>query len=199
MAKSDEVYVALYARVSTAEQTTRNQLPELRAYAKQRGWIVDGEYIDENVSGATQQRPALDKLLADIRKGIRINAVVVVALDRYARSVSHLLSALDEFRSRKIHFVSLREAVDTSTPMGKMVFTVCAAVAELERALIRERVNAGIRRAKSENVRFGRPRCGFDYTHAIRLRNQGRSIREIAKALGVSRSTVQRTLSQNPQ
>lgn len=185
---------AIYARVSTSDQTVANQAPEVREYAKRRDWQVVAEYVDEGVSGAKDSRPGLDRLMRDARRR-KFDAVIVVRFDRFARSTTHLLSALEEFRALGIDFVSIREAVDTSTPMGRMVFTICAAVAELERSLIQERVRAGIDRARKEGVRFGRPRKGFDYKRAVALRDKGWSIRRIAKELGVSRSTIQRIVS----
>ena len=186
---------ALYGRVSTADQTVANQLPDLHRHAQQRGWSIVHEYVDEGISGAQSSRPALDKLMADARRGA-FDVVLVWRFDRFARSTTHLLSALEEFRGLRVDFVSVQESVDTSTPMGKMVFTICAAVAELERSLIRERVKAGVARAKAEGRKFGRPRKGFDYRRAVELRGQGHSLRHIAAALGVSHATVQRVLSQ---
>ncbi|MBE7463008.1 MAG: recombinase family protein [Planctomycetes bacterium] len=129
--------VAIYARVSTGEQTARNQTRELRAYAQRRGWKIAHEYVDEGVSGAKASRPTLDRLMADAKKGA-FGVVLVWRFDRFPRSTTHLLSALEEFRVLGIDFVSLQESIDTGTPMGRMVFTICAAVAELERSLIRE-------------------------------------------------------------
>jgi len=123
------------------------------------------EYLDSGVSGTKDQRPALNQLMADARRG-KVDRVIVWRFDRFARSVSHLLRALEEFRPLNVDFVSVTEAIDTSTPMGKMVFTVLAAVAELERSLIVERVRAGQRAAKARGKRIGRanskqPRLGF--------------------------------------
>lgn len=185
--------VALYARVSTSDQNTEMQLRELRQLCKPRGWRIVHEYVDLGVSGAKSSRPQLDALMADARNGT-FEAVAVWKFDRFARSTTHLLAALEEFRALGIDFVSLRESIDTSTPMGKMVFTIVAAVAELERSLIQERVRAGVQRARADGKRFGRPRVGFDYRRAQDLNAAGQSVRQIATALGVSRSTVQRFL-----
>ncbi len=153
------VKAALYARVSTANsgQDPEVQLLELREYCQRRG-SVTGEYIDVGISGAKERRPELDRLLADAHRR-RFDAVVVWRFDRFARSVSHLLRALENFRALGIEFVSLSEQVDTSTPTGKMVFTVLGAVAELERSLIVERVKAGMRNARAKGKRIGRPPC----------------------------------------
>ena len=136
---------AIYARVSTGNgsQSPDMQLREIRSYAKRRGWAVTREYVDQGISGMKESRPELNKLLtdADLR---RFDAVVCWRFDRFARSVSHLLRALETFKALGIEFVSLSEQVDTSTPTGKMVFTVLGAVAEWERNLIAERVKAGL-------------------------------------------------------
>ena len=136
---------ALYARVSTNNgQDPEMQLRELREYCQRRNWEITKEYIDVGISGAKEKRPELDGLIADAHRR-HVDAVVVWRFDRFARSVSHLLRALETFRSLGIEFVSLSEQVDTSTPTGKMIFTVLGAVAELERSLIVERVKAGLR------------------------------------------------------
>ena len=163
--------VALYALVSTANsgQNPEMQLRELREYCKHRGLELAGEDVDAGISGAKDSRPELNRLNADARRR-RFDAVMVWKFDRFARSVSHLLRALEEFRSLGIEFVSLSEQVDTSTPTGKMVFTVLGAVAELERSLIAERVRAGLRNARAKGRRLGRPRKIADARAIIRLR-----------------------------
>lgn len=151
---------ALYARVSTSDkgQDPEMQLRELREYCERRGWQIAGEYVDIGVSGAKDSRPELNRLVADASRR-RFDAVVVWKFDRFARSVSHLLRALETFRSLGIEFVSYSEAIDTSTPVGKMTFTVLGAVAELERALIVERVRAGVRNPRAKGKRLGRPKA----------------------------------------
>jgi DNA invertase Pin-like site-specific DNA recombinase len=149
--------VGLYARVSTIGngQSPEMQLRELRSYCKRRAWQIASEYVDKGISGAKDSRPDLNRLMADAHKR-KFDAVVVWKFDRFARSVSHLLRALETFNALGIGFVSLSESIDTSTPAGKMVFTVLGAVAELERSLIGERVRAGLRNAKAKGVRLGR-------------------------------------------
>src|SRR3989449_8864407 len=171
--------IALYARVSTinGQQDPELQLRELREYCARRGWEISGEYVD-HISGAKDKRPALDRLMADAHRR-RFDAVVVWKFDRFARSVSHLLRALETFRALGIEFVSLSEQVDTSTPTGKMVFTVLGAVAELERSLIAERVRAGLRNARAKGKTLGRPRVAVDAARIATLRAQGRSWREV--------------------
>jgi DNA invertase Pin-like site-specific DNA recombinase len=188
--------VALYARVSTSngQQDPEMQLRELREYAGRRGWQVAEEYIDEGVSGSKDSRPALNRLVSDAHRR-RFEAVLVWRFDRFARSVSHLLRALENFQSLGVDFVSLSENVDTSTPTGKMVFTVLGAVAELERSLIIERVKAGLRNARSKGKRLGRPGVVVDRIKLTELRAGGASIRQIASSLGSSVGTISRTLS----
>ena len=182
--------IAVYARVSTLNrQDPEMQLRELREYCQRRGWTVVAEYVDAGISGAKEKRPELDRLLADAHRR-HFDAVVVWRFDRFARSVSHLLRALETFQSLGIEFVSLSEQVDTSTPAGKLVFTVLGAVAELERCLIVERVRAGIRNARAKGRRLGRPRARVDAAEIRRLRAQGASWRAIGAALGVSAATA---------
>jgi DNA invertase Pin-like site-specific DNA recombinase len=187
---------AIYARVSTSNngQDPRVQTREIREYCESRGWQIAGEYVDAGISGAKDSRPELNKLMADAHRR-RFDAVVVWKFDRFARSVSHLLRALENFNALGVGFVSLSEQIDTSTPTGKMVFTVLGAVAELERSLIAERVRTGLRNAKGKGTRLGRPRISVDASRVDRLRAEGRTVREIAVTLGVSRSLVHKTLS----
>ena len=165
------------------------QLRELREYCQRRGWTVVMEYVDVGISGAKEKRPELDRLLTDAHRR-SFDSVVVWRFDRFARSVSHLLRALETFSSLGIEFVSLSEQVDTSTPAGKLVFTVLGAVAELERCLIAERVRAGLRNARAKGKRLGRPRSGVDALEIKRLRGQGASWRAVGAALGVSAATA---------
>src|SRR3989441_6959989 len=182
--------VAIYARVSTTNgQDPELQLRELREYCQRRGWEVAGEYVDVGISGAREQRQQLNRLIADAHRR-RFDAVVVWKFDRFARSVSHLLRALENFRSLGIEFVSLSEQVDTSTPTGKMIFTVLGAVAELERSLIVERVRAGLRNARAKGKKLGRPRKVTNQDEIDRMRSQGASWRAIGRAIGVSHATA---------
>jgi DNA invertase Pin-like site-specific DNA recombinase len=184
---------AIYARVSTANngQSPEMQLRELREYCERRKWSVAGEYVDVGISGTREKRPELDRLTADAHCR-RFDAVVVWKFDRFARSVSHLLKALETFQALGIEFVSLTEGVDTSTPAGKMIFTVLGAVAELERSLICERVKAGLRNAKAKGKHVGRPRVSLDCSEIARLRAEGLSWLKISEKLGVGEGTVRR-------
>lgn len=183
----------LYARVSTSDQSVDLQLDGLRRLAQQRGWAVVGEYIDHGVSGTKDKRPELDRLMADARTG-KLDVVLVWRFDRFARSVRHLVLALDEFRSMAVDFVSMSDGIDTSTPAGRFSFTIIAAVAELERELIRERTRAGLQAAKRRGAKLGRPKVEIDLGQAARLRHEGRSIRQVAAVLDVHPTTLHRAL-----
>ena len=182
--------IAIYARVSTHNgQDPEMQLRELREYCLRREWDITREYVDIGISGGKEKRPELDKLLHDAHRRY-FDAVVVWRFDRFARSVSHLLKALENFRALGIEFVSLSEQVDTSTPTGKMIFTVLGAVAELERSLIVERVRAGLRNARAKGKKLGRPRKLTKPELINPMRAQGASWRVIGRALGVSPATA---------
>ncbi len=184
---------ALYARVSTDEQDPAMQLADLRRLAEHRGWKIVEEYIDQGISGSKASRPDLDRLMADASAG-KLDVVAVWRFDRFARSTRHLLLALEEFRALDVDFVSQRESIDTSTPMGRMVFTMVAAVAELERELIRERVIAGIRRAQAQGKHCGRKKVEIDLRPAVAMLDKGHGIKTTARSLGVSVSTLRRRL-----
>jgi DNA invertase Pin-like site-specific DNA recombinase len=184
--------VAIYARVSTNNgQDPTMQTRELREYAERRGWTVTSEYVDIGISGTKERRPELDRLMSDAHRR-RFDAVVVWKFDRFARSVSHLLRALETFKAQGIEFVSFSEQLDTSTPAGKLVFTVLGAVAELERSLIVERVKAGLRNARAKGKKLGRPRVYPDPQRIASLRAEGLSWARIAERLGVGEGTVYR-------
>ena len=191
------VRAAIYARVSTTHngQDPTMQIREMEEYCRHRRWRVTGSYVDTGVSGAREKRPELNRLMADAHRR-RFDAVVVWRFDRFARSVSHLLRALETFKALGIEFVSLSEQVDTSTPTGKMVFTVLGAVAELERSLIAERVRAGLRHARAKGKRLGRPRVAVDATKVTALRRSGASWSQIATSLGVGKTTARRIFRQ---
>ena len=199
---------ALYVRVSTSNRAARNQAvfeqnpkvqeQPLRQMAEQRGWSVARVYSDR-MSGASDQRPGLNALMQDARRGA-FDVVVVWRFDRFARSIEQLVLALAEFRTLGIDFVSSQEALDTSTPMGKAMFTIIGAMAELERNVIRERIVAGLEHAKTHGTKsgaaVGRPRAIFDRAAVVELRSAGRSWRETAAALGVSVRSARRVYAQ---
>jgi DNA invertase Pin-like site-specific DNA recombinase len=185
--------VAVYARVSTSNngQDPTMQTRELREYCERRGWQVVGEYVDVGVSGTKEKRPELDHLMSDAHRR-KFDAVAVWKFDRFARSVSHLLWALETFKALGVEFVSLSEQIDTSTPMGKMVFTILGSVAELERSMIVERVKAGLRNAKAKGKKLGRPRVAIDHARIVSLRTAGMSWAKIATQLGVGEGSIMR-------
>ena len=186
--------VALYARVSTTDQSTDSQLLDLRLYVRERGWNIFKEYVDEGISGTKDSRPALNELMNDAKKR-RFDVVLVWRFDRFARSTKHLILALEEFKNLGVDFVSFQENIDTSSPLGSAIFTIISAVAQLERDIIAERVKAGLRRAKENGKKLGRPRVTVDTEKIHSLRSKGLSLRAIAKETGVSRTTVSDVLS----
>lgn len=179
---------AIYARVSTTDQTCDLQLRDLREYCERRGWQVI-EYVDSGVSGAKASREQLDRLMLDARRG-KIGVVICWRFDRFARSTKHLLDALEEFKALGIGFVSHQEAIDTTSPMGKLLFTIVAAMAEMERSILIERVRAGMATAKAKGKPLGRPKKVFRRDVALQMRAAGQSWRSIAKTLGVPVSTL---------
>ena len=183
---------ALYLRVSTLDQHPENQLHDLRALAAQRGFQIVGEYTDR-ISGAKAKRPGLDAMLADARCG-KLDVVLVAAFDRLARSVRHFLEVLDELNHLNIEFLSLREQVDTGGPLGRAMIVIIGAIAELERSLIVERVRAGMRRARLEGQRLGRPPLTVNRDALISDRQRGQSLSQLAKAYGISKASVVRVL-----
>jgi DNA invertase Pin-like site-specific DNA recombinase len=179
---------AIYARVSTVEQEPENQLHELRRYVEARGWTAV-EYTDKGVSGSKDRRPALDQMLADAKRR-RFDVVVCWRLDRLGRNLRHLVTLIEELQSLGVAFVSLGEGIDFSTPAGRLQLHILAALAEFERGRIRERVMAGLHRAKAQGRRLGRPSANVpvDRVHDVRHLPAD----EAAAVLGVSRSTVKR-------
>jgi len=187
--------VALYARVSTTDQSTESQLLDLRRYVRERGWNIFKEYVDEGISGTKDSRPALNELMNDAKKR-RFDVVLVWRFDRFARSTKHLILALEEFKNLGIDFVSYQENIDTSSPLGSAIFTIISAVAQLERDIIAERVKAGLRRAVENGKKLGRPKVEVDGEAIQRLRSEGLSLRAIARKMRVSRTTISEILRQ---
>jgi DNA invertase Pin-like site-specific DNA recombinase len=186
-----KVFAAVYARVSTIGhgQDPSMQTRELSEYCVRRGWTMFGSYVDTGVSGKKDSRPALNRLMADAHAR-RFDVVVCWRFDRFSRSVSHLCRALETFNALDIQFVSLCEQVDTSTPTGKLVFTILGAVAEGERNLIAERVRSGLRNARAKGKRLGRPTKPVDVDRINSLRASGHSWRKIAGLMNLSVGTV---------
>jgi DNA invertase Pin-like site-specific DNA recombinase len=185
--------IAIYARVSTKDQSCELQLRDLRAYCAARGFDLVREYVDVGQSGAKDSRPELNKLMDAARKR-QFDAIVVWRFDRFARSTKHLLLALEEFRSLGIQFIRYQENIDTSSPLGQALFTIVSAVAQLERDLIRERVSAGIRNARANGKKLGRPKSAVDHERILKLKAEGHSLRQIAAKLGVGYGTVRERL-----
>ena len=171
------------------------QLRELREYCERRQWTITSEFVDVGVSGANDSRPELNKLMAAAKQR-RFDAVLVWKLDRLGRSLKHLISALGEFEALGIAFVSLRDSFDLTTPAGRLMFNMVASFAEFERDLIRERVKAGIANRRAKGFRVGRKPIPVDSARLQALRLEGQTIRQIAHTLGVSRSLVHKTLSE---
>ena len=182
---------AIYARVSTPDQHLETQLYDLRKLAAQRGFEVVREYADRGISGSKARRAGLDAMMQDSRRG-EFSVVLVAAFDRIARSTKNFLEIVDELNDLNVEFVSAREAIDTSGPMGRMFLTMVGSIAELERSLIVERIKAGMRRAKMEGQRLGRAPLSVDRNALVRDRLSGMSLTQVAKRHRVSRATVVR-------
>jgi DNA invertase Pin-like site-specific DNA recombinase len=188
--------VALYARVSTDEQTTENQLRELRAVAERHGWDVVGEYVDHGISGAKgrKERPQFDRLL----RGINAKDFDVVAawsVDRLGRSLQNLVAFLQELQPKRVDLYLQQQGLDTGTPAGRMMFQMCGVFAEFERAMIQERVRAGLDRARAKGKTLGRPKASAEVEERIRaLAAEGMGRVKIARTLGVGVSLTGRVL-----
>jgi DNA invertase Pin-like site-specific DNA recombinase len=179
----------LYARVSTPEQHIETQLYDLRELAQQRGFEIVAEYTDRGVSGSKARRPGLDLLIADARRK-KFSVMLVSAFDRVARSTKHFLQVLDELDGLGIEFVSRRENVDTSGPMGRLFLTIIGSIAELEADLIKERIRAGMRRRRLEGLPLGRQPLDIDHDALVRDRLSGMSLTACSKKYLCSRATV---------
>jgi len=180
---------ALYARVSTFDQEPENQLQEVRRYIGARGWRAFREYTDHGISGSKDRRPALDALLKDAKRR-RFDVLVCWRLDRLGRNLRHLVTMLEELQHVGVAFVSLGEGIDCTTPAGKLQLHILAALAEFERERIRERVMAGLQRARAEGKQLGRPRG-----HPPACEVPGGTVRAAAKVWGVSKSTAARWIA----
>ena len=185
---------AIYARVSTFDQEPENQLQELRRYVQARAWEPT-EYVDRGVTGSKDRRPALDQLLTDARRR-RFDVLVCWRLDRLGRNLKHLITLLEELQALGIAFVSLAEGIDATTPAGRLQMHILGSIAEFEKDRIRERVLAGLQRARTQGVKLGRPRRRIDPERLARV--AGLPEREAARRLGIPRSTLQRALAQKP-
>lgn len=188
--------VALYARVSTlnGHQDPELQLTAMREFCASRGWQVIEEYVDKGFSGAKDSRPSLNKMMKDAHQ-CKFAAVVVWKLDRFGRSLRHLVNSLAEFEALGIAFVSQTDSLDMTTPGGRLMFNVIASMAQFERELIQERVKAGMKRAKAKGSKIGRPRAkAFDVPAILARINAGEQRQAIAAELGVSPSLITKRL-----
>ncbi|MDH5553110.1 MAG: recombinase family protein [Nitrosomonas sp.] len=188
--------VAIYARVSTGEQTPDNQLKELRTVVDHMGWLIAQEYVDHGISGSKDrdQRPGYDEMCkAIIRRDIDL--VMAWSVDRLGRSLQQLIKFLSELQAKNVDLYLHQQGIDTTTPAGKAMFQMCGVFAEFEQAMIQERVKAGLARAKYQGKKLGRPRVPASIEQAIKdARQQGKGIKKIAKELQVGVSTVQRVV-----
>ena len=184
---------AIYVRVSTPDQHVESQLYDLRELATQRGFEVVHEYEDRGVCGKKARRPGLDALVADARRK-KFSVVLVAAFDRIARSTRNFLQAIDELDRMGIEFISRRENVDTSGPMGRLFVTIISAIAELERSLVVDRVKSGMRRAKLEGRQIGRSRLDVNREQVVIDRRSGMSLTQVAKRHNISRASVCRLM-----
>lgn len=185
---------AIYPRVSTvAGQSPQMQLDVLREYAARRELELVAEFVDHGVSGARDQRTELDRLMVGARQRA-FDVVLVYRFDRFARGVRHLVTALEEFQVLGIEFVSYSESLDTSTPIGRAMFAIVAALAALERDIVVERSVEGQRRARARGKHIGRPRRAVDVARVLGLHAEGRSLRAIARATGASRTVITRVV-----
>jgi DNA invertase Pin-like site-specific DNA recombinase len=185
----------LYGRTSTPEQHLESQFIQLRNIATQRGLEISEVYSDFGISGSKARRPGIDSLLRDARRG-KFSVILVAAFDRLARSTRNFLELVDEFDSLGIELISAREAVDTSTPMGRMFVTMLGSIAELEKSFIRERIKAGMRRRKLDGLPVGRQPLDIDHESLVRDRLAGMSLTDVGKRYGVSRASVVRWVRQ---
>jgi putative DNA-invertase from lambdoid prophage Rac len=192
------VKAALYARVSTSDQNCAAQLQELGSYCLTRTWDVYDRYVDPAMSGAKDRRPELDRLMKDA-KSRRFDAIVVTKLDRFSRSLSHMVSQLAELQAAGVRFLAINQGIDTGidNPAGRLMANLLGSFAEFERDLIRERTCAGIAYARLMGKQFGRPRVIVDKVAVQAMRAAGQSWAVIAHNLKISRSTVRRACARS--
>ena len=191
--------VALYGRVSTqSNQHPEMQMNELREFVARRGWQIVGEYVDKGVSGAKESRPELNRLMSDAHRR-KFDLIAVWKIDRFGRSLKHLVNALADLDAYGVAFISLKDNLDLSTPSGRLMFQVIGAMAEFEKSMIQERVRSGLAAARARGMTLGRPRTVVDSDQIARLRASGASWREISERLGIGVGTAVRALQQAVQ
>jgi DNA invertase Pin-like site-specific DNA recombinase len=187
---------AIYARVSTDDQSPQMQLDAVRDLAKHRGFDVVAEHVDIGYSGAKESRPELNRLLDAARKG-KLDIIICFRLDRIGRSLKHLVLLMEELRALNVDLLSYSENIDTSTPIGTFTYHLISALAQMEREIIKSRCVEGQKRAALRGTVLGRPKASVDAVRVVQLRKDGKSLREIGKALGVGRNVVSRVLDEN--
>jgi len=193
--------VALYARVSTLDkgQDPQMQLRELRAHATAQGWLIHDEYIDKGISGSKDSRPQLNRMMSDAAAK-KFDAVLVWKLDRFSRSLKHLINSLETLAVSAVSFVSLRDNLDLTTAAGRLMFQMIGAFAEFEREITRERVRAGLQHARAKGKLLGRKaRTDIDVSALLALRDAGMSWRKIAAQTGIPQATCRDRCAANPQ
>jgi putative DNA-invertase from lambdoid prophage Rac len=183
--------VAIYGRVSTGEQSVDMQVSELTDYAQNRGWLIVDQYLDCGVSGSKESRPALNRLMNDARQR-KFDILLVCKIDRFGRSLKHVVNSLAELESLGVAFVSLRDSLDLSSPAGRLMAQLLGAISEFERSLITERVRAGIRNARNKGRRLGRPRLEVDKGRIARLRSNGAIDCSASRSVGIFSCFVMR-------
>jgi len=188
--------VALYVRVSTNQQTTENQVRELEQYCERQGWKVVELFDDSGISGSTDDRPELNRMMKDVRKArCPFDVIACVKIDRLARSTIDLLNILTDLKAAGVDFCAITQAIDTTTSAGRMLVTFLGAIAEFERETVVERVKSGIERAKANGVKFGRPHVSFDFNRALTMKREGYSWNQLAREFKVSSATLRRKLT----
>ena len=188
---------ALYLRVSTKEQTTDNQRLELERVAQAKGWQISAIYEDEGISGAKgrEKRPSYDRMLKDAVRA-RFDVLMAWDVSRLGRSLTHLVQCLDDLHSNGVDLYLHQQAIDTTTPSGKAMFQMTGVFAEFERAMIRERVKAGLARAALAGTKLGRPRIRVSRTAVVEDRRKGMSLRSISELHQISLGTVHSIVSE---
>lgn len=187
---------AIYARVSTDDQKCDLQLDECRAFILNRGWKVYAEYVDTGFSGAKASRPQLDKIMRDARMR-KFDCIVTWKLDRFGRSVSNFVRHIEDLTEWGVRFIVATQQIDTdqASPTSRLLMHLFAAFAEFERAMIQERVNAGLKATRARGVRLGRRPSVFDRGRVVQLHEEGYSYRQIMAALKISYGSVNRTVA----
>jgi DNA invertase Pin-like site-specific DNA recombinase len=189
-----ELRAARYVRVSRSDQRPALQSDETAELITRRGWTIADTFLDEGMSGSSSRRPGLDRMMASARRR-EFDILVVWRSDRLFRSLHHMVNALAELSALGVEFVSVTEPFDTTTPQGRLLIHMVAAFAEFERGVLIERTRAGLAAARRRGARIGRPPVEIDAERVARLRNEGASIRAIARELNVGASTVHRVLA----